>query len=134
MGIVFGGAMMSQVDLAAATHARMLLYWSDCNKAVTHKNNNEFTAEAFAGDTIKFVSKVVEVRNNAIKFEVMAYRNPLPTTEKPCAIIFEEIGKHWLVFVTKTNDKFTPHHLKDIYEAQVAENEAEAVRAGYGVR
>lgn len=116
--LVFGGAMMSQVDLAAATHARMLLNWTTCDKAVTHKANFSFTGRSYAGDTIRFVSRVAEVRDNAIRFLVDVYRSPLPTDGAPMSIGFEHIGSHELVFVTMTGDKFTPHHLKDLLPAE----------------
>lgn len=119
--LVFGGAMMSQVDLAAATHARMLLNWTSCDKAVTHKANFNFTGRSYAGDTIRFESKLVEVRDNSMRFIVDAYRSPLPEANKPMATSFEHIGKHELVFVTMTGDQFTSHKLRDVIPAEVLE-------------
>lgn len=117
--LVFGGAMMSQVDLAAATHARMLLNWTSCDKVVTHKADFDFGTRAYAGDTIRFDSKVVEVRNNSIRFIVDAYRSALPDGSKPMGICFEHIGKHELVFVTMTGDQSTPHKLRDVIPQEV---------------
>lgn len=117
--LVFGGAMMSQVDLAAATHARMLLNWSECDKAVTYKADFMFTDRAYAGDTIRFDSRVDEVRDNAIRFVVEAYRCPLPDGENKGITEFEKIGEHILVFVTMLGDKFAPHGLKDAFSLGV---------------
>jgi acyl-CoA hydrolase len=94
--LVFGGAMMSQVDLAAATHARMLLNWTNCDKAVTHKANFSFTGRSYTGDTIKFVSRVKEVRDNSIRFVVDVYRCPLPDQSQPKTTEFENIGERQL--------------------------------------
>lgn len=117
--LVFGGAMMSQVDLAAATHARMLLNWTTCDKAVTHKANFDFGCRSYAGDTIRFDSKLVEVRANALRFIVKAYRMPLPEKSNPMHVTYELIGVHELVFVTMTGDTFTPHKLRDIIPEEV---------------
>lgn len=119
--LVFGGAMMSQVDLAAATHTRMLLHWTTCDKAVTYKANVLFTAPSYAGDTIRFDSKLVEVRDNSLRFVVEVYRIPLPDSTTPMQITYEHIGTHELVFVTMTRDQFTPHRLRDIIPADVLE-------------
>lgn len=119
--LVFGGAMMSQVDLAAATHARMLLNWTSCDKTITYKANVLFSAPSYAGDTIRFDSRLVEVRDNSLRFIVEAYRIPLPNGSKPMQITYELIGKHELVFVTMTGDQFTPHRLRDIIPADVLE-------------
>lgn len=110
--LVFGGAMMSQVDLAVATHVRQLLDFSECDKAVTYKADFKFLGPAYSGDTIEIVSECTEVRDNALGFTIRVYRIPKPTigirkTEK------ELIGQHYLVFVTKLEDKFHPHKLKD---------------------
>jgi len=125
--LVFGGAMMSQVDEAAATHARMLLKWSDCDKTVTHKADFDFTAKSYSGDTIRFVSTLVEVRDNALKFVVEAFRSALPSEEKPDCVEFEQIGRHELVFVTMKGDKFKPHNLKKVLtpDALIRGTEAE---------
>jgi acyl-CoA hydrolase len=87
--LVFGGAMMSQVDFT-------------------------FTGRSYAGDTIQFVSYVEEVRDNSIRFMVKVFRCPLPDGENKGATEFEQIGEHELVFVTMLGDEFTPHRLKDV--------------------
>lgn len=120
--LVFGGAMMSQVDLAAATHTRMLLHWTTCDKAVTYKANVLFTAPSYAGDTIRFDSRLVEVRDNSLRFIVEVYRIPLLDASRedaPMKMTYQHIGTHELVFVTMTGDKFTPHRLRDVIPAEV---------------
>jgi acyl-CoA hydrolase len=117
--LVFGGAMMSQVDLAAATHTRMLLHWTGCDKAVTHKANILFSAPSYAGDTIRFDSKLVEVRDNSLRFIVEVYRIPLTDNTVPKQITYEHIGTHELVFVTMSGESFTPHRLRDVIPAEV---------------
>lgn len=112
--LVFGGAMMSQVDLAAATHVRMLLNWTNCDKAVTHKANFNFTGRSYAGDTIRFDSRVAEIRDNSIRFVVDAYRSALPQNEIPMETAFEHIGQHELVFVTMAGNQFASHKLRDV--------------------
>lgn len=128
--LVFGGAMMSEVDLAAATHARMLMHWTNCDKPVTYDTHMKFTARAYSGDTIKFVSHLVEVRDNALKFIVNAYKIALPTEENNQCIESEHIGQHELVFVTMRGDTYTPHKLKELISVEALESQAIIAKRG----
>jgi len=75
--IIFGGKLMSEMDLAAA-HAVSGLLRDDATlalgveSAVTHKASFEFVAPSYCGDELEIIASAEFGENKSVKIEVVA--------------------------------------------------------------
>ena len=99
--LIFGGALFSQMDLAAYGAVNKVLQNSDsvCDTAVTFVWSGKFLAPSYLGDHIDLYSVTVVVN---------AYRTP-HSVKKPKAV---KVAEGEFVFVTMKGDKYKPHGLK----------------------
>jgi acyl-CoA hydrolase len=104
--MIFGGALFSELDLAAASCVTRLLHDSVCDSAVTFKCQDlTFHAAAECGDLVFIRAEIVELRQNAVRVQVDAWR------ERRAQAGRDKIADCWFVFVTKLDGKFHPHGL-----------------------
>ena len=107
MGIIFGGAFMSQLDLAAATLVNRAVRISpNVDKAVTYKFEVEFSKPCFEGDIVTIKSEIVEVRKKAIGIKLKAYRESRTDSEKELVAVCNT------VFVTMNENNYVNHGLE----------------------
>lgn len=106
MGIIFGGAFMSQIDLAAATLVNRAIRISpNVDKAVTHKFHVEFSKPCFEGDIVTIKTEIEEVRRKAIRVKFKAYRESRTETNKVL------VSAGYTVFVTMNENHYINHNL-----------------------
>ena len=67
MGTIFGGVILSHLDLAGGTEARKHAAKKFVTKAM---ENVEFLAPVFLGDTVTFYTKTVKVGTTSVTIEV----------------------------------------------------------------
>jgi len=108
--LIFGGAFFSELDLAAASCVRQVLYGTECDNAVTYKFEGTFHAPSFMGDIIYIDAEIVEMRYKTISVKVEAYREPEPTSEINDAKRIHVASANF-VFVTMKEDKYINHGL-----------------------
>jgi acyl-CoA hydrolase len=73
--MVFGGKMLSEMDINAAMAVRRALYGTDCDSAVTvNVSNVNFYIGAIVGDLIYLEGKVIELGNKSITVKVTGWR------------------------------------------------------------
>lgn len=107
MGIIFGGAFMSQLDLAAATLINRAIRQSEtADKAVTFKFEVEFSKPCFEGDIVTIESEIVEVRKKAIVVKLKAYRESRTDPTKQLVAVCNT------VFVSMNENHYVNHQLK----------------------
>lgn len=107
MGIIFGGAFMSQLDLAAATVVNRAIRQSDnCDKAVTYKFEVEFSKPCFEGDIVTITSEIIEVRNKAIVVKMIAHREGRNEVGK------QLVGVAKTVFISMNENHYINHNLQ----------------------
>lgn len=85
--MVFGGEMLSQMDIAAAMNVRRALYDSPtgCDNAVTvHCTDINFLVGAQVGDLILLKSEIYQVGTKSISVQVEGYRERADGVEKLC--------------------------------------------------
>lgn len=101
--MIFGGALFSELDKAAACAVNRLLHHSECDSAVTFKFEGTFHAAAEAGDIVFIKAAILETRRNAIVVEVKAEfeRRAKPGRTKAADAKF--------VFVSRKDGKYHPH-------------------------
>lgn len=108
MGIIFGGAFMSQLDLAAATLVNRAIRQSDTtDKAVTYKFDVEFSKPCYDGDIVTIDSEITEVRKKAIVVKLRAYREGRNETAGRQLVAVAKT-----VFVSMKGNHFLNHQLK----------------------
>lgn len=74
--LIFGGAFMAELDLAAANCVRKALFGSPngVENAVTYKAEFEFKKPAYVGDVLELEAEVVSVGKKSIGVRVSADR------------------------------------------------------------
>jgi acyl-CoA hydrolase len=73
--LIFGGAFFSEMDKAAATAVRRLLYDSDkCKSSVTHKYEGTFCKPCYLGDLIFLKAEIVSTGVKSVVVQVEAWR------------------------------------------------------------
>lgn len=73
--LIFGGAFFSQMDKAAATLARKVLYDSpSCDAAVTYKFSGTFHKPCYVGDLIYVEAKLTNTGHKSLVIDVTANR------------------------------------------------------------
>lgn len=75
--LIFGGAFMAQMDLAAAHCVRRLLFDAaeGVEHSVTHKASFEFHKPAYVGDLLELESEIMSLGEKSIVVQVIAWRN-----------------------------------------------------------
>jgi acyl-CoA hydrolase len=108
--LIFGGAFFSQLDIAAYSCVRQVLFNSECDNAVTYKFDGEFVKPSFLGDIIYIECEITEMRFKTISVKVDAFREPSPTdhVENNERI---HVAKANFVFVTMKNGEYVNHNL-----------------------
>ena len=95
--MIFGGAFFAQMDKAAATTVKRLLYGSDqCKACVTHKFEGTFHKPTYVGDLILMEATVESLGKKSVVVDVQAFREK--DNEK------ELVAEAKFVFVTIVND------------------------------
>ena len=108
--LIFGGKFFSELDEAAYTCVRQVLFNSECDNAVTYKFDGEFIKPSFMGDVIYIECEITEMRFKTITVHVQAYREPEPT-EKVEDASHILVATADFVFVTMQKDKYVNHGL-----------------------
>ncbi len=104
--MIFGGEMLSQMDIAAAMAVRRALYDSPtgCDGAVTvHCSDINFLVGAQVGDLILLKAEIIEVGSKSISVRVEGYRDQPTDPVKLCNGRF--------VFVSQKKGESHPHGL-----------------------
>lgn len=105
--LIFGGAFMGLMDLAAAYAVRRCLYDSEtCKDAVTHKYEGTFHKPAYVGDLLVIKAVVVSLGKKSLVVEIKAYRE----TSKTLELMAE--SKKVFVSVSDTDFSLKPDLLK----------------------
>lgn len=75
--VIFGGAFMAELDLAAAHAVRRALFetTNGVKNAVTHKANFTFLKPCYVGDLIELEATITSVHLKSLTVEVKARRN-----------------------------------------------------------
>lgn len=104
--MVFGGAVLAQLDLVAAIAVKRALVDSECDSAVTHKVDNVvFHRPVGVGDLVVFDAEVLYAGGTFITVEVKAY---LEEGEKKY-----KFAESMFTFVSKKNGEYRNHNLKN---------------------
>lgn len=103
--IMFGGALMAEMDLCAAHTVRLALRQSPtADYAVTHKVENlTFLKPPYVGDILEFMGEVTELGDKSIVVQVMVSRlkKVVPTSgEKKVVLDMETVAKGTFVFIS----------------------------------
>ena len=113
-GNIFGGWIMSQIDIAGALATRDLPI---CRVVTVAVNSMSFREPIFVGDVVSFYSKIIKVGNSSIKteVEVTAERSSIDGTRR-CVHVTSAIVTY--VSVDENGKKkpieCTPNYLKAI--------------------
>jgi len=108
--LIFGGAFFSELDIAAYSCVRQLLFDSECDNAVTYKFTGEFIKPSFLGDIIYIECEITEMRFKTISVNVNAFREPSPT-ENVESNERIHVAKADFVFVTMKGGEYVNHNL-----------------------
>ena len=75
--LIFGGAFMAELDLAAAHCVRRVLFntTNGVKNAVTHKANFTFLKPSYVGDLLELEADLQELGSKSISVKVKAWRN-----------------------------------------------------------
>ena len=108
--LIFGGALFSKMDIAAASCVNQALYGSECNTAVTHKFEGTFHAPSYLGDIVYIEAVITEMRHKSITIEVKAHKisKPIIGMSNPQRML---VATAIFVFVTMKDDKYWNHGL-----------------------
>jgi acyl-CoA thioesterase YciA len=73
--MIFGGAFFAQLDKAAATAVKRLLYDSEtCKACVAHKFEGTFHKPTYVGDLIFVEAEITSLGKKSVVVEVQAFR------------------------------------------------------------
>lgn len=105
-GSLFGGKLLSEMDLAASNCARRLLYGTHCDGLVTAQVSEvNFLVPAALGDIVELHTTVVSVGRTSLKIGIKAVKEGISgVREKICEAQF--------VFVALKDGQPHIHHLK----------------------
>lgn len=103
-GTLFGGKLLSEMDLAASNAARKLLYDTDCNGLVTaHISEVDFLSSAYLGDIVEFESEISHLGRSSIKVRIEVGTEDINGIEK-------RICTAQFVFVALKDGQPYPHY------------------------
>jgi len=94
--LIFGGAFGSEIDLCAYQTVNRFLYDSECDGAVTHKWEIEFSKPTYVGDLIFLRGEVIGVGHKSIVVRVTAERDRKGQPRDPVAsakLVFVSVKK-----------------------------------------
>jgi acyl-CoA thioesterase YciA len=75
VGTLFGGQMVSWMDIAAAKAAFRFLKGTEADVAVTRAIDSiEFTKPVYVGNWVNFESRIIKTGNSSIVIQVDAYK------------------------------------------------------------
>jgi acyl-CoA hydrolase len=102
-GTLFGGKLLSEMDLAASNSVRKLLYGTECNGNVTaHLSEVNFISPAFLGDIVEIKTRIIGMGKTSIKVSVKVEKEDLSGE-------ITEICSAQFVFVALKDKKPYPH-------------------------
>jgi acyl-CoA hydrolase len=112
---LFGGCVMSHMDVAGVKVVRRAIYETDCDGAVTASVDKiDFNKPAFLGDLITMKADIKALGRSSIQVKITVVRESQSgDIEEICAANF--------TFVTMKNKKPHPHNLS--FENLVPKNE-----------
>lgn len=131
--LIFGGAFMAKMDLAAAerialffraTYKERKTYAEENNtslvdNAVTHTIDHcIFNAPSFLGDIIRLESRIIKAERRHIWVHVQAFRTPRNPEEQAKT---EPLAEMKLSFVTQQGETYAPHNLEKIFGNEILE-------------
>ncbi len=91
-GDIFGGWLMSQIDLAASIHA---FEYSKGPVATVSVNQLQFINPIYVGDLVSFYAELVKVGNSSLSLEVEVFAQRCPKYSEHCV----KVGEASLTFV-----------------------------------
>lgn len=105
VGTLFGGVLLSKMDIAASTLARKVLYKTEAEGAVTASMDKvDFLAPGHVGDLVTIKSVLKSLGKSSMTIQCKVYREDMNgMTEKMCTAIF--------VFVAMKNGRPIAHNL-----------------------
>jgi acyl-CoA hydrolase len=105
VGTLFGGVLLSKMDIAAGTLARKVLYKTNAEGAVTASMDKvDFLAPGHVGDLVIIKSVLKSLGKSSMTIQCKVYREDMNgTIEKMCTAIF--------VFVAMKDGKPIVHNL-----------------------
>lgn len=105
VGTLFGGVLLSKMDIAAGTLARKVLYKTNAEGAVTASMDKvDFLAPGHVGDLVIIKSVLKSLGKSSMTIKCKVYREDMNgTIEKMCTAIF--------VFVAMKDGKPIVHNL-----------------------
>ena len=94
IGTLFGGQMVSWMDITAAKAAHRYLRKSDADAAVTRAIDAiEFTEPVHVGDWVNFNAKIIDQGSSSVVIKVEAYKETKNQKQKlACAAIFTMVS------------------------------------------
>jgi acyl-CoA hydrolase len=105
--VVFGGTMLSQLDItAAACVARLMRSSETADSGVTYKVNVTFHKPSHCGDIVFLTSKIVELRKKAIVVKMEAHKEERQSPERTLVATGE------FIFVSMKGDRYVHHNLE----------------------
>ncbi len=112
--LIFGGAFYGQLDKAAATAVKRLLYESKfCKAGVTHRYEGAFHKPCYMGDLIFVEASITSLGKKSIVIEVLAFReNPPLIPFMTCSR--ELVAEAKFVFVSIQNADELDHKPKSL--------------------
>lgn len=111
--LVFGGFMLSQMDLCAASLVKKVLRSSPCDSAVTvGVNDVNFIRGAKAGDLVVLKATLWNTGKKSIDIKVEGWIDKEDGLVKKCDGMFS--------WVTRQNGEFKPHKLPLVTEGIIA--------------
>ncbi|TXC78794.1 acyl-CoA thioesterase [Luteibaculum oceani] len=107
-GTLFGGKLLSEMDLAASNCARRALYGSGCDGLVTaHVGEVNFLTPAYLGDIVELHTDVLEWGNTSVKVGIKAIKEEVNGQRRTICDAF-------FVFVALQKGKPFKHKLKPV--------------------
>lgn len=104
--MIFGGKVLSEMDICAAGATRRLLYHSECDSAVTVGVNNViFHIGAEVGDMLLLSGEISKLGHKSVMIHVTGWREKKDTGEK------EKLCDGDFTFVSRKNGISFPHGL-----------------------
>ena len=109
--MVFGGAMLSEMDLCAAGAVRRALYYSECDSSVTvNVTDVNFYRAAVCGDIVKLRGDIWKTGSKSILVRVLGWVDTAEGEHLVCSGMF--------TFVSRLKEIFTPHELPEVEDGK----------------
>ena len=94
VGTLFGGQMVSWMDIAAAKATHRFLKGTDAEVAVTRAIDSiEFTQPIYVGNWVNFKAEIIETGSSSIKIKVDAFKENHKTNQiLACTALFTMVS------------------------------------------